>query len=157
MSNKQHLYTGRSGQLAVMSMFLFRGYNVAMPEVDVGEDIFVVRDADGELSRIQVKAAIGKEKKAVSGVFKVSLAQLTTGYRPELYYVFTLHHDGLWREFIIVPRSELEKLHTNTGLGHVVDESVLLHFSFTSTQVVCSGTNLQRYRNNWSQWPVIRH
>jgi hypothetical protein len=157
MSNKQHLYTGRSGQLAVMSMFLFRGYNVAMPEVDVGEDIFVVRDEDGELSRIQVKAAVGKEKKTISGVFKVSLTQLKKLYDPELYYVFTLHHDDLWREFVIVPRAELARLHTHGGMGRVVDGNVLLQLSFTSKQVECGGISLQRYRNNWGQWPVIRH
>jgi hypothetical protein len=92
MTHRQHLYTGRSGQMAVMAMFLFRGYNVAVPEVDVGEDVFVVRDADGDLSRIQVKAAIAKGKTKVSGLFKVALAQLEIEPTPELHYVFTLHH-----------------------------------------------------------------
>lgn len=36
-----NLYVGRAGQMAVMSEFLVRGYNVAIPEVDVGDDIFV--------------------------------------------------------------------------------------------------------------------
>jgi hypothetical protein len=39
MSKKQNLYTGRSGQFAVMAEFLRRGYNVAIPEIDIGEDI----------------------------------------------------------------------------------------------------------------------
>jgi hypothetical protein len=34
-------YVGRAGQLAVMAEFLLRGYNVAIPEVDEGDDIFV--------------------------------------------------------------------------------------------------------------------
>ncbi|HEY4596805.1 MAG TPA: hypothetical protein VIJ02_10420, partial [Thermoanaerobaculia bacterium] len=59
-----------------MAEFLLRGWNVALPEVDVGEDIFVIRDADGDLSRIQVKGAIGKGKKTISGKFSLSLAQL---------------------------------------------------------------------------------
>jgi hypothetical protein len=46
-----------SGHLAAMSEFLSLGYNVASPEVDRGDDVFVVRDADGILSRIQVKSA----------------------------------------------------------------------------------------------------
>src|SRR5262249_59838304 len=98
MSSRQNLYTGRSGQLAVMAEFLRRGYNVADPEIDVGEDIFVIRDADGDLSRIQVKAAIGKGKKKRYGAFNVPLAQLHRRHRPELHYVFTLYHNGLWRE-----------------------------------------------------------
>lgn len=56
--SRRSLYTGRSGQLAVMAEFLFRGYNVAIPEVDVGDDIFVVKDSNGEYARIQVKTAI---------------------------------------------------------------------------------------------------
>jgi len=31
-------YVGKAGQLAAMAEFLLRGYNVAMPEVDVGDD-----------------------------------------------------------------------------------------------------------------------
>lgn len=31
--------------MAVMAEFLVRGYNVAIPEVDIGDDIFVVRDS----------------------------------------------------------------------------------------------------------------
>ena len=33
-------FVGKAGQLAVMAEFLLRGYNVAMPEVDVGDDIY---------------------------------------------------------------------------------------------------------------------
>ena len=35
-----------------MSEFLFRGYNVAVPEVDRGDDLFVVQDADGSLTMV---------------------------------------------------------------------------------------------------------
>lgn len=42
-----------------MSEFLWRGYNVAIPEVDRGDDIFVVHDDDGTLHRVQVKTATG--------------------------------------------------------------------------------------------------
>ena len=39
--SRQSLYSGRAGQMAVMAEFLIRGYNVAIPEVDVGDDIFL--------------------------------------------------------------------------------------------------------------------
>jgi hypothetical protein len=52
-------FVGKAGQLAVMAEFLLRGYNVAMPEVDVGDDIFVVNDGVERLWRIQEKTAIG--------------------------------------------------------------------------------------------------
>ena len=50
-------HVGKSGQLAVMSELLLRGYNVAMPEVDVGDDVFVVRDEEESVTRVQVKSA----------------------------------------------------------------------------------------------------
>jgi len=40
-----------------MSEFLARGYNVAVPEVDRGDDLFVVQDESGDFDRIQVKTA----------------------------------------------------------------------------------------------------
>jgi hypothetical protein len=157
MSRSQNLYTGRSGQFAVMAEFLRRGYNVAIPEVDIGDDIFVVRDADGYLSRVQVKAAIGKGRKVVSGAFRVPMAQLRRTYDPELHYVFALHHNGLWREFLIIRRDELENLRNLDQIGNVADEQLLLYLSFSKTDVVCSGKSLQDYRGNWSNWPNIRH
>ena len=47
MSKKFNLYLGKAGQLAAMSYFLMRGWNVATPEVDVGDDLFVVEDKKG--------------------------------------------------------------------------------------------------------------
>jgi len=58
----QNLYIGSAGQAAAMSEFLVRGYNVAIPEVDRGDDLFVVQDASGSFNRIQVKTSIAKKK-----------------------------------------------------------------------------------------------
>ncbi len=57
MSGYERVYRGRSGQLAVMAELLWRGWNVALPEVDMGDDIFVVRDRMEHFSRVQVKTA----------------------------------------------------------------------------------------------------
>lgn len=157
MSRKQNLYVGRSGQLAVMGEFLFRGYNVAVPEVDVGEDLFVVRDADGEFSRIQVKSAVGKGKKIASGTFKVPLAQLQRKHEPELYYALTLRHNSLWREFLLIPRETLFNLRKNSGLGTILETDLILYLSFTESDVLCRGISLQPFRSNWSPWPPIQH
>jgi hypothetical protein len=40
--SRQNLYVGSAGQMAVMAEFLLRGWNVASPEIDVGEDLFVI-------------------------------------------------------------------------------------------------------------------
>ena len=39
MPSLQHI--GKAGHLAVMAEFANRGYNVAIPEIDIGDDIFV--------------------------------------------------------------------------------------------------------------------
>jgi len=97
MSKRTNLYLGRAGQMAVMAEFLVRGWNVAVPEVDVGDDIFVVRDSDGNLSRIQVKTASAQERKyGYTAQFNVSLSQLKTPITPELTYVFTVRSKQNW-------------------------------------------------------------
>ncbi len=55
--SRNHLYTGKAGKLAAMSEFLLCDYNVAMPMVDEGSDVLLLRDQDGETRRAQVKTA----------------------------------------------------------------------------------------------------
>ncbi len=94
-------YAGKAGQLAAMAEFLLRGYNVAMPEVDVGDDIFVVHDHEGTLWRIQVKTAVGKLRDyGFSGKFAVGLEQLKTVKQPDLIYVFALRAADQW-DFVV--------------------------------------------------------
>jgi PD-(D/E)XK endonuclease len=62
MSKKYNLYLGKAGQFAVMSHFLMRGWNVAVPEVDVGDDLLVVEDKKGIFFRVQVKTAQAVER-----------------------------------------------------------------------------------------------
>ena len=83
MSKKYNLYLGKAGQLAAMSFFLMRGWNVATPEVDIGDDIFVVDDKQGFFNRIQVKTAqaIIREN-SYSVQFNLPLAQLETSTDP---------------------------------------------------------------------------
>jgi len=113
VKNHRALYIGKSGQLAVMAEFLLRGYNVAIPEIDVGDDIFVVRDDSGELSRIQVKSTVarrrGGDSPVFSAQFNVGVAQLAEERRPELHFVFAARCDGHWSEFLVIPRDRLQE------------------------------------------------
>lgn len=54
-------YVGKSGQFAVTAELALRGYNVSIPEIDIGDDVFALNDASGQLSRIQVKTSTGKK------------------------------------------------------------------------------------------------
>ena len=107
MSKKEGLYLGRAGQLAVMSEFIVRGYNGAVPEVDVGEDVFVLEDKDAKVSRVQVKAATGRRLKSgiLTAQFNLRYDQLSTPIKPELHYVLIVREANRWAEMVVIPGS----------------------------------------------------
>ena len=49
-------FTGRAAQFAVMAELLRLRCNVAVPEVDLGTDLFAFRDEHEDVTRVQVKA-----------------------------------------------------------------------------------------------------
>lgn len=155
--SKKSLYLGHAGQMAVMSEFLARGYNVAVPEVDVGDDIFVVRDDSGEYYRIQVKTSIAnKTRNGYSTRYTLKFKQLETFSVPETWYVFASRLDGDWLSFIVISRQELFELYTLHQIGSVTKTgSLSLYFSHTDEGVVCSNQDLTPYLNKWSYWPNI--
>ena len=111
-------YIGKSGQLAAMSEFLWRGWNVAIPEVDEGDDIFVVQHADGDLIRVQVKTATARERGGtMEGQFSVSKRQITVPRIPELHFVFCFRlPSGGWR-FAAAKQTKLKELLNSGNLG----------------------------------------
>ena len=166
MTRLNNLYIGSSGQLAVMAEFLARGYNAAIPQVDVGDDILVVRDSDGDVSRIQVKTANAKVgKRSYSASFNVGKDQLTTPQTPDLNYVFVVRSNECWSDFIIIRREELHRLHSTEGVGTGAGDNVVFRLGFqretvamtVSTRVTCNKQDLSQLRNNWSHWPKIAH
>jgi hypothetical protein len=147
-------FIGRAGQLAVMAEFLLRGYNVAIPEVDVGDDIFVVSDRAEQLWRVQVKTAIGvKRSYGYSGQFFLPLNQLKQASKTALFYLFSLRRNSAW-EFMAIPQQELYREYLNYQIGSPTGENLVLYFAFKAEEVMCGNRNLQRYRNNWARWPV---
>ena len=156
--SRRNLYIGKSGQMAVMSEFLIRGYNVAIPEVDIGDDIFVVRDDDGELSRIQVKAATARKRRGCFfAQFRVPFRQLATPLVPDLYYVFTVRRNERWEEFLVLGRRDLYDQYVTNSVGSRSREDVVFPFTFFDQDVACQGQGFQASRNNWAKWPEIEH
>ncbi len=56
-------HLGRAGQLAVMAELLARGWNVAIPEVDIGDDVFVAQDDGARLTRVQLKTTAAEARR----------------------------------------------------------------------------------------------
>jgi hypothetical protein len=98
-----HLYLGKAGHLTVMSEFLTRCWNVAIPEVDIGDDIFVVQDDNGTLRRVQVKTSTSTIRQAsYSGQFIIPLGQLRNIANIPVHYVFIVRHNEQWTKPIII-------------------------------------------------------
>ena len=159
MSKKFNLYLGKAGQLATMSYFLARGWNVATPEVDVGDDIFVIEDKKGIFYRVQVKTSQAVERKGenYSVRFNLPLAQLEAEITPEIYYVFVVYRNSEWAEKIIISRQDLDDYCKTYGIGSVYKENIVLYFAFRDGKIFCSDVDMTQFKNNFENFPTIVH
>ncbi|MDX1912207.1 MAG: hypothetical protein SFV22_12000 [Saprospiraceae bacterium] len=159
MSKKQNLYLGKAGQFFVMSELLFRGWNVATPEVDVGDDIFVVKDADGQLIRVQVKTATAAmlKKGGLRAQFSLNLAQLQSNITPMLVYALVFRLGNKWEGVVLIKRDILLEEHQNFQLGNISNGLLNIYFSFKNSKLTCSKRDLTQYLNNFADFDVIQH
>jgi hypothetical protein len=154
-------FFGRSGQLAVMAELLHRHINVAIPEVDVGDDIFVVKGSDETVTRVQVKAATAQEQRnGYEARFNVPLAQLSVRDSPPLVYIFPIRSGKRWSEFLIIRRATLFARRSEGAGTRVVDTNgkaqIQFRIVFRPTTALCGpgqAVDFQRYRDAWEPWP----
>lgn len=158
MTPKFSLYLGEAGQASATSYFLARGWNVATPKVDVGDDLVVIEDDQGFFVRIQVKTAQSIERKGSFGVrFKVPLKQLQKQYNPELYYMFMVYRQEDWQHKVIIPRAALLFEFLDNSIGSVVGDSLMLYMTFQGDKVMCSSVDFSEFYNNFKDFPRIPH
>lgn len=158
MTKKFNLYLGKAGHLAVMSEFLMRGWNVAIPEVDVGDDIFVVQDESGTLRRVQVKTSNATERlKGFSGQFQISVAQLRNIRDILVHYVFVVRSKDSWSKPVIIPQDVLKENFEKNHVGSEHEGNLNLYFSYSDQKVDCSGQDFSRFICDYSDFPVITH
>lgn len=102
---------GTAGEFFAMSELLLRGWNVAVPVVDVGDDVLIVDDNDKTTWRIQVKSAKADDQGgSLTAHFNLSRKQLKTGQQIELVYMLMIRHQARWR-FLVISRERLARLH----------------------------------------------
>lgn len=160
-SGPNALFTGRSGHLAVMAEFLHRGINVAIPEVDVGDDVFVVRGGEEAVTRVQVKSANGTTQRGGSyyAQFNLPWAQLAAFDTPALVYVFAVRYAERWSDFLVIRRPALLRLRAEQGVGSVIlgangePSTMNLRLVFTPTDVQSKQVSLQSFRGAFEPWP----
>jgi hypothetical protein len=105
MEKRSHL--GMAGHYAAMSEFLYRGYNVAVPAVDVGDDAYVVEDQAGTMWRLQVKTTDQPEDRVAT--YLLSRRQLRDVKENELFFMLMARRQQRWH-FILIPRVRLAEI-----------------------------------------------
>lgn len=178
MTTTKRSHLGKAGHHAVMAEFLLRGWNVAIPEVDVGEDLFVVDDNADRVTRVQVKtteqvARSGGKTQAKFG--GISRNQLWSSSEVPFYYVFVLREGRTW-EFVVLRRKDLRRLRAEAEAvgtkgstskrpgprpkptepaSEAESGSITIMLTFTETEVTAWGQSLQGFRNNWKEFPEV--
>lgn len=154
MPGKSHI--GKAGHLAVMSELALRGYNVAMPEIDIGDDIFVVNDSSGAMWRIQVKTSSEtKQKNSSRYQFRTRLSSITTPQTPDLHFVFVMRHQDRWR-YAVVDRSVLNNYVAANNLGSQHNGFLQIAMTLSNAgQLTASGITLTHHLENWATWPPL--
>lgn len=158
MTKKFNQYLGKAGHLTVMSEFLMLGWNVAIPEVDIGDDIFVVQDDNGTLRRVQVKTSISTTRKlGYSGQFSISVKNLRNITSILVHYIFIVRRNGEWSKPIIIRQDYLLDHFENNKVGAEANGNITLYFSYTDGKAECSGQDFTKYIRDFSDFPQIQH
>ena len=158
MTKKFNQYLGKAGHLTIMSEFLMLGWNVAIPEVDIGDDIFVVQDDNGTLRRVQVKTSISTTRKSgYSGQFSVAIKNLRNITNILVHYIFIVRRNDEWSKPIIIRQDYLLDHFENNKAGAEANGNIILYFSYTDGKVECSGQDFTKYVRDFSDFPQIQH
>lgn len=170
---------GMSGHFACMSYFLRRGYNVAVPVVDLGDDIIVIHEGVHEIRRVQVKSGNPLRRQRTAGLsvqeirFTLSRSQLAETGDAELHYMLMAWVWERW-SFILLSQDDLRarkvlserRVRARGGVpradGEARSDSLSLTISFTREIVTGDedatlwGQSLASFLNNWSHaWPDL--
>ena len=158
MTKKFNQYVGKAGHLFVMSEFLMLGWNVAIPEVDIGDDIFVVQDSNGTLRRVQVKTSASTERKSTySGRFSASVKNLRNVGATFVYYIFIVRRGDEWSKPVIIRQDYLLDHLDRNHVSMDGKDAITLYFSYSDERVLCSGQDYTKYVRDFSDFPPVQH
>ncbi|MBI3717022.1 MAG: hypothetical protein HY252_00310 [Sphingobacteriales bacterium] len=144
-----------------MSLLLLKGWNVATPEIDTGDDILVLKDESGDLRKIQVKSTytiLKKKNQQFQVKFNVPGRQLTKAQPIELTYFFVLLKNNVWHnKILIIERTQLEyqlsKLNKKLGSGNIN-----FYLTFSGKKVFSTSKNISidlvKFVNDYSNFPT---
>jgi hypothetical protein len=162
MAGSRSHYVGKSGQFAVMSELARRGYNVSIPEIDIGDDVFVLDDAGGQLSRVQVKTATGKKLSRHKGAYRCQFTLKRShvlNSKSGTHYVLVGRCAGGWR-YLVFKRYVLARL-IKKGLGTKVRKHHMVTVIFfarrsAKTSTLSTATDLSKHAGHWAVWKLLK-
>jgi hypothetical protein len=114
-------FTGAAGEYAVMSEFLFRGFNASKMTVDDGIDL--VASKDDKYFHIQVKAANYSEGKP----FQATIRERAFRHSSNVFYIVVLRQPtavGFVNKYVIFPSSDIRRLITQGVLKDATSISI---------------------------------
>lgn len=133
-------------------------WNVAIPEVDIGDDIFVVQDDNGTLRRVQVKTSASTSRKSsFSAQFNVLVKNLRNITNILEHYIFVVRHNDEWSKPVVIRQNYLLDYFESNNGGSEVNGNITFYFSYTNGKVECSGQDFTKYVSNFTDFPKIPH
>jgi hypothetical protein len=137
--------------------------NAAIPEVDLGTDVFAFKDDREEVVRIQVKACTVPHPYAdgsgYSAKFALPMKQLSRlDDRPPLFYALAVLRDHRWVDFLVVGRARLQSYYNGpTRFGSLNNANGELELTVEfRPKVECSGQDLTDCLNAWESLPPLQ-
>ncbi len=153
-----HLYIGGAGEYLVMAELMARGYNVAVPRIDTGDDVLVIRVRDeGDeytLRRVQVKTARPSSRSGNCS-FTVKRTQLESVANVDLWYVFLVRSPERWRTALVFRQETLRDIQRKRGRKATADPVTFeIKLSDDGRTALLGSEDLSRYIDDWSDWPM---
>ena len=139
-----------------MAELLGRGYNVAVPSVDIGDDVYVVEDREGNLIRVQVKSSICRDQRGgFTGQARMKIAQLKESKKTRLIYVFALRYKKKWN-YLVIGKDQLEEQAFLKDAGYKSGKyiSFTFHYRLSMRKWLCGASwDVTPYANWDTEFP----
>ena len=140
-----NLFTGKAGELAVMSELLFWEYNASLMTVDEGIDI--VASKNKEYFHIQVKTSSLKTNGGYS--FSVSHKAFAQYSGNNTYYVFVMRKDNASNDYAVIPSSHLSLLIKMNVIGGATGLAINIMPDNKGRRFTLNGSDIAGLINNF--------
>lgn len=154
----------KAGRLAVMSEFVFRGFNVANPAFDACKDLVVFDERTSAMFRVYIQSEVARVTKAGARVRFVVPERIYRWQRvPQRRFIFTFRVRSDWR-FIILTDEELRNLVMKHEIGTVQKTKrddgnefifeIMIATNGTPEVPGKPGFDIDHYFERWNLWSL---